>query len=595
MKKLNLFSGIRCIFQAQQKEELFFEKNRFFIRMDRVNKRRFFYYAICLITMFAIVQSACKKKETQVVPVVTISGLSKTTVQIGDTLIISGGNFNTTAGKNLVSVATVAYAVIKASATQLVVIVPKGAQSGMLSIGFDQGQSTTFNQLITVAGGIQPFIKSIMPAAAYEGDTVAIKGGNFATLYNYNAITFNGTAARIINVSDSVMKVIIPNSAQTGPVLITSNGFVSGPAQYSISKVDPNADGHINWMYLNYGSNAMPSEAVFNKGLTNTAVPQTAMVYDFKGALVTAVNSSYYPLNLNNRNNQFLDNLVVNDKQNNAYYLTVSTTTYPATYNLMLLNTAGNTANPAAVWNLNIPAPVTTTPYKATATSTAVNINYTPIPQMSMDGNTIYIKMGITDDYYIGDVTASPVALTLQHNVFGDPLAFKPQFTNNYIFYEKMGGSTATGTNPDYITQIRYMPRGSTVSSVVPLPFSLPTNPNNERIVYAQADLTHGNNIIIITNAVNIYKFNADTKQLTTLYTIANWSAGTGVGLAGGNNGFIWLGAHIYYANNTQSLQFNTLYRLNDDGSSRNIYTVYGQLEQNGQAQAQKFYFFLGK
>src|ERR1700742_232323 len=99
MKKLTLLSDIQSLLQAEQKER-FYTRARFVNLLNRLKKNQRFYYGACLVLVFAIVQTACKKKETQIVPVVTISGLNKTSVHIGDTLIISGGNFNTTADKN---------------------------------------------------------------------------------------------------------------------------------------------------------------------------------------------------------------------------------------------------------------------------------------------------------------------------------------------------------------------------------------------------------------------------------------------------------------------------------------------------------------
>jgi hypothetical protein len=581
-------------------------------------------WGICIFVLFTFVQSACKKTETDVkVPVPTIVSINKAILNIGDTLIIKGSNFNTTPEKNLVSVASVAYKVIAASDVQLSAIVPKGAQSGQLAVGFSEGASTTFAQVITIVGSTQPFIKSISPASgAYENDTVVIKGGNFATPYTSNAVTFNGTSGRVINVSDSVIRVIVPNGSQTGQVLITTNGLNSLPQQYTILRVDPFADGHIYWAYSIKNTSVYPnyiSDVIFSKGNSNTATPQSSTVYD----AVYNANSSIFPGDPNPydgyafypefHNN--LDNyLVVNDSQNNGYYLTASAFPFPATYNLMKFNASGSSA-PVSVWSQTFPAPGRYDEYYANPADTIdyppLPIHYSPAENMSIDGNIVYMKMGITDDYLTGDLSAANPTLTIKKNVFGDPLAYRQLFGTNYIFYYELGGSYTGDPDPENIIQIRYMPRGSKTGMAVPLVLNAQ---NSEQIMATMADPAHGDNLLIITSSTTpgqlvyntIYKFNAATKQLITLYNTNNWrdaSNNMPYTYTSGNTAFFWLGTHIYYANISHSTVgvgggylFTGLYRLNDNGVTPKVYTVYGKMESaSNPGAANSFSFFQGK
>ena len=136
------------------------------IRLIKNKPTGYFLISLGLLFLMALMLlfSSCKKKETEVVPVPTITGINKSLLGIGDTLIIKGENFNTDLSQNLVSVADIAFNVVKASSTQLSVIVPKGAQSGNLTIGFKQGQSVTYSQVISIIGSTTPVIKSITPA-----------------------------------------------------------------------------------------------------------------------------------------------------------------------------------------------------------------------------------------------------------------------------------------------------------------------------------------------------------------------------------------------------------------------------------------------
>lgn len=565
---------------------------------------------LAFIVLFFLLQSACKKKQTEVVPVPSIASISKNVLNIGDTLIIKGANFNTNPSANLVSVASVTFPVMQATDTQLMVIVPKGAQSGQLSVGFAQGQSVSFSQLITIVGSSQPFIKSISPAQAYENDTVVIKGGNFAIPYNVNTVTFNGTAGTVINVTDSVIRVIVPDLSQTGPVTVTTNGLNSLPYQYNIAHIDPAADGNLFWM-IPYSQYVYPvninNEDLFCRGLGNSSLPQGSAVYDLhapNGVIPPPPNPYAPPLFYPDIDNA-VNNIVVNDAQQHAYYLTASAYPFPAEYKLMRLNLGtGGATTPTAVLDINYAATGKFTTYYANPEDTvdypSVQVPYTPNKQLSMDGSTIYIKMGISDDYYVGDVSAGTPQLTLQKNVFGDPLIYMPQFGKDYIFYQELGSGGNGDTQPDYVTELRYMRRGTKTGKTIPLNL-LP----NEYVMLTLAGPSHGNVILFVTmyydnNNIqynHIYKFDADAGKLTLLYDEKNWKDATPAAQyeATGNSGFFWLGSHIYYTNNRRSTLYTGLYRLNDNGITPKIYTVYGHMEPTNIAQAQQFLFFTDK
>lgn len=559
--------------------------------------------------------SACKKTETQEVPVVTITSINKTQLNIGDTLIIKGTNFNTDPSKNLVSVASVSYPVIKASLTQLTVIVPKNAQNGQLSVGFSSGQSTTFTQGITIIGATTPVIKSITPAAgAYESDTVVIRGTNFAIPYNSNSITFNGVAGTIINVTDSIMRVIVPTLSFTGPIQITTNGVNSPVFQYKILHVDPNADGHIYWMtpttQYAYPYGYVNFEDLFLKGATNTALPQSVVIAD-----ITANGGGFFPTDPNETfyttyaaTGSEYDNTIINDAKNQyGYYLTADTSEFPATVTMMRLPLTGTASKPVAVWSQSFKTPVYTK-FIANPTDTVdfppAYLDYYPDQEFTIDGNTAYIKMGYSDDYYEGDLSAASPTFTLKKKVFGDPAAYEPKFGTNYIFFQEIGLQNQYYNYPGFITKIRYEARGSKNMMDVPLVLQ-----PNEVVVNTLADPSHGDNLLIITSLQDpntnylyntIYKFNADTKTFTTLYSSHNWRDGVGSGpySGPGNNGFVWLGPHIYYSNTRYSPQnmYSTLYRLNDNGITPKIYTVYGRMEPLSlTSAAQKWEFFLGQ
>ena len=589
--------------------------------------------ALCLLVLFGILLApACKKNETEVVPMPVISGINKSMLNVGDTLVISGSNFNSDPAQDLVSVADVTFNVIKASSAQLSAIVPKGAQNGKLSVGFKQGQSATYSQLITIIGATSPVIKSITPAAGvYEGDTVVVRGSNFAIPYTSNSITFNGTAGRILNVTDSVMRVVVLNTSTSGPVQITSNGINSPGFQYNILKIDPNADGHLYWMIpvssFSYSTFSYIYNEYFSKGLTNNASPQTTLIANLSNPNGLWPNNPN-PYNAPNPNGLTFyadnaifqstrNNIVINDSQNKyGYYLGIDNYPFPSTFSMMRMSLTGSAATSAAVWTETVTNPVYTEYFANpadTITYPPVYIHYTPDQQFTADGNTAYIKMGLTDDYLVGDLSASSPSFTLQKNVFGDPMAYEPKFGQNYVFFQEIGPQYPQYNDnmPDAVVKLRYAARGS--KTIMDVPFTLQAS-QSEVLINTLADPSHGNNLLIITTSLNpntnfiyntIYEFNADTKKVTTLYNYTNWIDGIGANAYGspGNTGFAWIGTHIYYSNprgnpvssNGQQL-FTALYRLNDNGITPKIYPVYAHLEPSVfSSPAPQFCFFLGQ
>jgi hypothetical protein len=569
------------------------------------------------VWLLLLLLTACKKKENTTVPVVTISSISKNRLQIGDTLFIKGTNFSTTPATNLVSVASISFPVINASSGELSVMVPKGAQSGMLSIGFKGGQATQFDQPITIAGFLQPSILSITPASAYEGDTLIVTGKNFGTPYDQNSILFNGTyAGKIINATPTELRVVVPGLSNTGPVQVTSGGLASTPVQFTINKVNPLEDGSLYWMTPTYsitdpGDRDFPGKltgANFNKGLANSGLPQSNVLYSvdkplFAPNTIWWRNTAYYPEGPR-LPYYAIDNFVVNDLQRNAYYLTSSAYPFPAQYSLMKLSDAGAYAVPVAIWSKTFDAPGQYTKFYPVPSKPTIFrlVHYSPIQQLAMDGNTIYIKMGMSDDYYTGDVSLSTPSLTLQRHVFGDSSAYNQQFGKDYIFYISVG-SRGYPYTPTDVLGVRYIRRGGTVIETIQLDLSDPAT----SIVCIMTSPSHGNNLLIVTrssdyagNALNtIYKFNADTRVLSVLYNADNWSDATSSipakTVQSGNTGFIWLGSHIYYACTKVPGQYTALRRINDNGITPKIYTVYGRMESLTSTQALKFSLFTGK
>lgn len=597
MKKPTLFSGLPLFVMAKQKEKF---RTIFWLitLLNLLNRKRSFYCAACIALMFVLVQSACKKKETQIVQVVTISGLNKTTANIGDTLIVSGGGFNTTVSKNLVSVASIAYKVIQATSTQLTVIVPPGAQSGLLSIGFDQGQSTTFSQPITITGGTQPYIKSISPATGItEGDTVLIKGGNFVVPYNYNAVTFNGVSGQILNVSDSLMKVIVPPFVQTGPVIITTKGVNSLPYLLTVAQPNLLADGRLYWAVSTRTQVFQTTPDAINliRGNDQNTAPYATVLSPLGTTELSQVNySTVLPEDIfDNSLQKFNVSNIVTDVNGNGYYIYNSgSSDNSLTYSLVKL-TLKPSFSRTVIWTHNfsdteVGSTIFTDPIYG---STSSVMNY-PMLRLSIDGNNLYIKLGLSKNFYAGDVSQGTFSPALKTYNIPDDFPYALEFGKNFVFYGEIEGTDPILGNgdPNYVSEIRYVPRGGgSASRVVPL------DPSQVIVTY-MTDPSHDDNLLIYTVTPynggffygTLYKFNAATGVLTKLFDQSNWADSYSQRVPDAANvfdlnlGFTWVNNHIYYINAGKQLKGSkviSLYRLNDDGSSSKATNIYPSID----------------
>ena len=72
-----------------------------------------------------------------------------------------------------------------------------------------------------------PQIISLMPAEGYLGDSVGVLGSN---LQNVDSAWVNGEPAVILSTADNSVKIIVPDSATSGPVLLHNGiGYSLGP------------------------------------------------------------------------------------------------------------------------------------------------------------------------------------------------------------------------------------------------------------------------------------------------------------------------------------------------------------------------------
>lgn len=179
--------------------------------------------------------SACKKdSDTTYQPPVT-EPLTITTAKLGDTIVIKGQNFSATVSENVVTFNGVEATIIRATATEIVVVVPANATSGKVEITV-HGQTTEVGTLTLVPLSLY-VTKEIEKTSGYTRQLVAIspvdgketvvltfdKSQNFMYTTHFLAAT-----NEVIGLDDDGVQLMKVNvlTKQTSAVTLSTSGSV---------------------------------------------------------------------------------------------------------------------------------------------------------------------------------------------------------------------------------------------------------------------------------------------------------------------------------------------------------------------------------
>lgn len=100
--------------------------------------------------------------------------------------------------------------------------------------------STTVDQqsIVFRIDPVRPDLTSVSPSTAAVGDEVTIKGQKLGRIPFNNTVTFNDTKAdSIVSWSDSEIKVIVPEDATTGPLVVKRGEVTSDSLDFTVSKL----------------------------------------------------------------------------------------------------------------------------------------------------------------------------------------------------------------------------------------------------------------------------------------------------------------------------------------------------------------------
>ncbi|MEM9361454.1 MAG: IPT/TIG domain-containing protein [Bacteroidota bacterium] len=201
-----------------------------------------------------------------------ITDLSTTGAPVGETVIITGANFGTTANENTVSFNGVEATINEASETRLEVTVPEGATTGPLTVEF-LGQTNGTEVIFTVA----PEITGFSPESGAFGTEVTITGTNFNADSENVQVTINGAIASIVSASTTELIVEVPAEGTSGPLSIeietllanSPTDFITIPSISSIAPASASEGTEVTISGANFGLDAISLEVLFDTSVAD--------------------------------------------------------------------------------------------------------------------------------------------------------------------------------------------------------------------------------------------------------------------------------------------------------------------------------------
>lgn len=171
----------------------------------------------------------------------TIATFSPSSGAVGASVIIRGTGFNPVAGQNAVTFNGVAAVVTSANATTIVVTVPAGASTGLISVSAAGNTATSVVSFTVTTLEITNFTPKIGPV----GTQVVIDGNGFDQTITNNVVKFNTTTAVVSAATTTQLTVAVPTGATSGRVRVTApsgsaasaDDFIVPPGTFSAAQV----------------------------------------------------------------------------------------------------------------------------------------------------------------------------------------------------------------------------------------------------------------------------------------------------------------------------------------------------------------------
>jgi hypothetical protein len=159
------------------------------------------------------------------------------------TVVLKGENFSTVASQNEVRFSNNKLATVTAAtATELIVRVPEGAESGPISVTKESKTGTSPDY--TIYSKLVPVITALSPGSVKRGATLTITGANFSTVKEDIGVTFTGNSASSktpLTASENQLTVEVPLDISPGEwtVFVDQSGETSNKDRKIIVEGQP--------------------------------------------------------------------------------------------------------------------------------------------------------------------------------------------------------------------------------------------------------------------------------------------------------------------------------------------------------------------
>lgn len=191
-----------------------------------------------------------------------LTSFTPATGPVATTVTLNGTNFTGVASVTFAGPAAtlVSAPVISLSATQMTVLVPTNAVTGIITV-------TTPGGVIAGEGNftVTPRVDSFTPLLGPVGTTVTVSGQSFS---GATAVRFNGVSAGFSSVTSTQLVTVVPAGATTGPLtIVTPDGTGAGAVNFVVT-ANPNLAVLMtnSPTVVNFGSNVTITVVVTNLG-----------------------------------------------------------------------------------------------------------------------------------------------------------------------------------------------------------------------------------------------------------------------------------------------------------------------------------------
>lgn len=162
-------------------------------------------------------------------PTPHISTLSPNIGPIGTHVLLGGGFVGVTGAV----VNGIPATILSSSGSSMIIVVPPGASTGLIRV--NAGELVSNGVLFTVTGPLVPGISNLTPNNGGTGIPVVIGGGNFGATQSTSTVTFNGVVALITSWANTSITAIVPSTATTGPVIVTTSAGASNSLTFTVT------------------------------------------------------------------------------------------------------------------------------------------------------------------------------------------------------------------------------------------------------------------------------------------------------------------------------------------------------------------------